>query len=84
MLYIWDISSRSCLSTMQLECSVALMIRFSGDSHVILFGFNDRYETVVLLLNWQTKSTVGRCRLVHSGNWIIRDICTISAKGNDL
>ena len=84
MLYIWDISSRSCLNSIQLECSFVLMIRFCGGENIVLYGFNHKYETVVLLLNWRTKTIIGRSRMVHSGNWIIRDISPVNYKRNNL
>lgn len=69
---------------MTLECSIVFMLRFLGTSHVVLYGLNDRYELVVLLVNWRKGRTIGRMRLVHSGNWTIRDICTVSWKGDEL
>jgi hypothetical protein len=69
---------------MQLECSIVFMLRFSGQSHAILYGLNDRYELVVLAVDWRVRKVVGRCRLAHSGNVAIRDICTFESKGGKL
>jgi hypothetical protein len=50
----------------------------------VLYGFNDKYETVVLLLNWRSKTIIGRSRMLFSGNWIIRDISPVNIKANNL
>ena len=51
------------------------MLRFSGESYAILYGLNDRYELVVIAVDWRERKIIGRSRFAHSGNLAIRDIC---------
>ena len=68
---------------MHLECSLVLMFRFLGDTYAILYGLNDRYELVVLVVDWRLRKMIGRNRFAHSGNIAIRDICTYSGSENN-
>ena len=69
---------------MHLECSMVFMLRFAGDSFAILYGLNERYELVVMAVDWRERKIKGRSRLAHSGNLAIRDICTFQGKSNGL
>ena len=60
------------------------MLRFAQDSYAILYGLNERYELVVIVVDWRIRKVIGRSRLVNSGNLAIRDICTFEGNKNGI
>lgn len=41
--YIWDIKSKSCISSMHVECSFITMLRLTGSNCAVFYGVNDKF-----------------------------------------
>ena len=49
-----------------------------------MYGLNEKYELVVIVVDWRARKVVGRSRLVHSGNLAIREISNFDGKKSNI